>query len=432
MNRPVHVCLSLFIVSICWSDVAAQRVIDFEPAAKTLKDATVTVSVSEKAEASKPGATTTVCSGVIVGRGLLVSSIDATTADTIRVSDSTGARHPATLNVVDHFTGLSLLEAPELVADPIAIEPTLPKTGSWVISAAAWGQSEPIVTHGIVSNTQRTRRSTPSPPLIQCDLRTVETSSGAAIVGPESKLLGIVVATDGVGATQPGTFAVPARHVQRLLRARVADQLVVLKRQRPSVGLILSMGDEPEQVIVERVVRGGPADKVGVEAGDKVISVDGQRIRWVYEALQPVLQRQPGDSLNMVVMRDKEEMPIELVLGGGITLPAGSNVQALRANARRLSVSRVGENEFAVRDNQGSVRNLRFDQDGADVTNSDPKPIDVLQKAVNRYGKAIVTLRDELQQRDVERREALQRIGDLQQEVDTLRRQLSQYEAGEQ
>jgi S1-C subfamily serine protease len=429
MIRPVHACLAILIASLSWSEACAQRLIDFEPAAKKLRDATVTVSVTEKATAAKAGATTTVCSGVIVGPGLLVSSINATMADTIRVSDTTGVRHPATLNVVDHFTGLSLLRAPELTGEPIAVEAELPKTGAWIISAAAWGQSEPIVTHGIVSSTQRTRRSTPSPPLIQCDMRTLETSSGAAIVGPSGKLSGIVVATDVAGAAQPGTFAVPARHVQRLLRARQPGQLVVLKRKRPSVGLILSMGDQPEQVIVERVVRDGPADKVGVQAGDRVVSVDGQRIRWVYEALQPVLQRQPGDSLKMVVVRDDQKIPLELVLGGGITLPAGSNLDSLGGNARRLSVSRVGENEFAVHDNHGSVRSLRFDENGADVTKTEPQPIDVLQKAVDRYGRAIVTMRDELQQRDQEQRAALKRISDLHEEVDTLRQQLGQREA---
>ncbi len=430
MTRPVHLYLAICISCLCSTEVCAQRLIDFEPAAKKLKAATVTVSVTEKEDAPESGETTTVCSGVIVGNGLLVSSIDATTDDSIRVSDSTGARHLAKLNVVDHFTGLSLLSAPQLVGEPMTVKAKLPRTGSWIISAAAWGQSEPIVTHGIVSNTQRTRRSTPAPSLIQCDMRTVETSSGAAIVGPEGELLGIVVATDVDRATQPGTFAVPARHVQRLLRARVPDQLVILKRKRPSVGLILTMGAEPEQVIVDRVVPGGPADKVGIEAGDRVVSVDGRRIRWVYEALQPVLQRQPGDSLQLVLVRDDKQVPVELVLGGGIALPPGSDVHSLGGTARRLSVSRVGDNEFAVHDSQGSVRNLRFDEHGADVTRTEYKPIDVLQKAVDRYGRAIVTLRDEIQQRDQERTEALRRITDLQVEVDTLRRRLSQHDAG--
>ena len=416
------VCVVTLLVT---STANVQRLIDFEPAADRLKEATRTVTVTRDGTNHPNGTqTVTVCSGVLVLPGLVVTSIDATPSDKIWISDATGSRVTARLSVVDHFSGLTLLEADELAGDGLQIAAESPKSGKWVISAAAWGREEPILTHGIIASTQRTRGVTPSPPLLQCDLRTVDTSSGAAIVADDGKLLGVIVATNDDGQL-PGTFAIPARHVQRLIRARVPQKLRVLKNQRPSVGLVLSMGEQPNQVVVERVVKDGPADRVGIRSGDEVMSVDGLKIRWVYEALQPVLQRQPGDALPIVVRRDGQERQFDLVLGGGITLPPEAQI-AGDLQARRLQVSRVGEREFSVRDHRGSVRNLRFNQEAVEQTSQPMSPLQILEKAVDRYGRAIVALQSEIKKRDQERIETLNKIDEMQEVIEALRQQLQQ------
>lgn len=110
---------------------------------------------------------------------------------------------------------------------------------------------------------------------------------------------------------------------------------------------------------------------------------------------------------------------------GGITLPPEAQI-AGDLQARRLQVSRVGEREFSVRDNRGSVRNLRFNQEAVEQTSQPMSPLQILEKAVDRYGRAIVTLQSEIKKRDQERIETLNKIDEMQEVIEALRQQLQQ------
>jgi chromosome segregation ATPase len=86
-------------------------------------------------------------------------------------------------------------------------------------------------------------------------------------------------------------------------------------------------------------------------------------------------------------------------------------------------VARVGKNRFDLRNARGGVRNLAVDP-YAPTDTTQQSQVQLLQKALDRYGGLIERYREELQRRDREHAEARDRIEALREEVTDLRRRL--------
>jgi membrane-associated protease RseP (regulator of RpoE activity) len=131
---------------------------------------------------------------------------------------------------------------------------------------------------------------------------------------------------------------VPVSHVRRLLRALEEekkpadgaddnDGIVVLKPRRPVVGMILGPAGELN-VVVKKITAAGPAQKAGIQEGDEILAADGIVIRNVYQAVRPLLYKQPGDVMSFLVRDGEGEVrSVEVVLGGGVLLPSAPSVK---------------------------------------------------------------------------------------------------------
>jgi len=421
-----------------------------ENAAARLQAATVTVRVVPEAPSSRPrpGAAgdgrheeladrpgarwgqVSVCSGVSIGQGLIVSQLEVGGGDGVRITLVDGQQVDAQLSVVDHYSGLVLLATTrqDLPAVPLADRP--PAVGSWVLSAAAWGAEKPAVSAGLVGSSERTLPGGQFPGLLQCDLRTAATSSGAGVVDPTGRLVGVVLATDAAGDQHGWTYAVPASHVQRLLRARVDQRVVVLQRRRPVVGLVLAAGEHPADVRVERVVPGGPADRAGIRVGDRILAADEVAIRSVYQALQPLLQKQPGDKLALLVKRDGEPRRVEVTLGGGIEVPVADTRWPQRLQPRRIEISRTAPDRFDVTPPTAAVRNLAAGDTAPQPAAVARDPVALLEEAVERYGVVIQRLQERLESREKQLEENQQQLRRLEAELEALRQQMPTSPAG--
>jgi membrane-associated protease RseP (regulator of RpoE activity) len=208
---------------------------------------------------------------------------------------------------------------------------------------------------------------------------------------------------------------VPVSHVQRLLRARQdrsrEDTVVVLKRRRPTVGLVLESGDAG--VTVSRVHAASPAEKAGIQPGDRIVQADGLNVRSVYEAVRPTLYKQPGDTLTFLIRRGEEEKQIEVVLGGGVELPGASlsvlgQLMAPKIDLglaiKRDGAQRAQAAEVTIRENFSAVPGSAEGQGGA---NGDKERL--LEKANERYRNVIAQ-----QQRELARQEEeLRRQGEM-------------------
>jgi len=429
---------------LCGSTFVAAAELSSEECAARLQKATVTVRVRLHPEASKETAETdesikdasahvTVCSGVAVGEKLIVTAAFAAADSQIRITLPGGEQTEANLRVLDEFSGLALLEAKEAKFSKLEFADEPPTAGSWVMSAAGWGAEQPLVSVGIVGGVDRAIKGFVYPPLLQCDIRPAETSSGAALIDRQGKLLGVIVAGDSPEVHRGWLYAAPVSHVRRLLRARSEksreDSVVVLKRRRPTLGVLL----EPTEagVIVGRVVPDSPADRAGVKRGDRVLMAEGMNVRNVYDVSRPTLYKQPGDTMSFLIQRGDEQKKIELVLGGGVELPGASLSVLGQLVAPKIDIMtrRNGgksQPDVTIREaySTSPASPTRSASEGPQDKNS-AAAIDklrLLEKANERYRQVIDQQQRELSKREEEGRQQTEVIEALKSELEAVKK----------
>jgi Peptidase family M28/PA domain/PDZ domain len=61
---------------------------------------------------------------------------------------------------------------------------------------------------------------------------------------------------------------------------------------------------------------GGPADKAGLKDGDRIVRCGSKKIGTIYDYMESMKQLKPGDKLDVVVIRDGNEVKLAATLGG--------------------------------------------------------------------------------------------------------------------
>ena len=412
----------------------------WEAAAKKAQQATVTVRIwtqvraepkAGEGDAKESLPAVTVCSGVCVREGRVITAAMAGSDTRIRLTLPGGNQADAKVQVIDEYTGLALLKADTKALVPLAAAEKAPTVGGNVLTAAAWGVEQPLVSQGIVGGVDRTRAGGNYPPLLQCDLRTMETSSGSAVVNREGQLLGIVVAADDAEARRGWTYAVPAAHVERILRAaeeQKGDGVVVLKRRRPVVGMVLDQ--EGEAIVVQRLAAGGPAEKAGFKVGDQILTTEGVAIRSVYQAVLPSLYKQPGDTMAFRVVRDGGMQDITVVLGGGVELKSAPFDLMVDLVQPKVELQRDPRGGYLAKGRGPSTRTLAApplpdDEPPVAAPATPEEKIALLEKALDRYLKFIELQQKQLVDEQKHRETQDELIRSLRAEMDALRKLLT-------
>ncbi len=376
----------------------------------------------------------TVYTGILLGHGHVVTSVAIGVNHAIRVTLPGGAQAAGHVRAVDEYAGLTLLEIDnhDLPGIPMASAPLAP--GAWVVSGAGWGAEKPVISFGILSGTEVAVPQTTLPPLLRCDMRIAQTSSGAAVTNRAGELVGIVVLTDRSRKHGGWTYAVPASHIERLLRALDASgksasgndaSILVLKRRRPVVGMVLD-GDG-ETVVVSRVQEHSPASQAGIQVGDTVVATDDVKIRSVYQALRPVLRKQPGDEVTFLIERAGRQFPVTVVLGGGILLPATRTDGATMLVQPRIDVEGLPRGGLRARSTVGEVREFGAGPSSPDAPTAtaqatDQERIKLLEKALARYQDVIAHLSKQLEKSEAERKQSAARLESFEQQLRELKR----------
>ncbi|MFD7304351.1 trypsin-like peptidase domain-containing protein [Streptomyces pharetrae] len=153
-------------------------------------------------------------------------------------------------------------------------------------------------------------------------------NSGGPLLDAEARVIGINSAIRSAGGGdldggQAGSiglgFAIPINQGKR-----VAEELINTGRAtHPVIGVTLDMNYSGDGARVgtkgsdggSAVVPGGPGDRAGIEPGDVITEVDGQRVHSGEELIVKTRAHRPGDRLELTVLRDGDERTISLVLG---------------------------------------------------------------------------------------------------------------------
>jgi S1-C subfamily serine protease len=423
--------LLLSLVLLAASGSAAGPM-DAEAVADKLLATTVTVRISapkpvvaadQPAESLQGVDSIFLASGVSLGRGLIVTFYNQPGPVRFRATLPDGEQADAQLLVTDDYSGLRLIEIgnqrlPGLelaVQNPTSRDLSI---GMPVMTAAAMGIEKPVVSLGVLGGTDRAIGGSGLPPLLLSDVRSTETSSGAALVNRQAELIGIVAAVTSPVQRSGWTYAVPARYVERLMAARVGKQQVVLRRQRPTAGLTLGSGVKEGTVRVERVDAGGPADRAGIQTGDLVTDVEGHKIRSAYQAVDLILKKQPGDQVEFQIEQHGQAKQIALTLGGVLApqIEPRELVEQTVQVGPQLNVRVVRPNEIEVRRGVASAEESR-----AAATRVTSDDVGMLKGQIESLERLVNSLQEEIRRREQAQAKLAETIEALQTELRLMR-----------
>ena len=116
---------------------------------------------------------------------------------------------------------------------------------------------------------------------------------------------GILRELDGLEAA-PQFIETVSPHGSTTLRQRSSN--------RPWFGSIPAFGSEGEGVLFSGVMPGSPAEKAGLQGGDRLIEIDGQAVRTLEDFTAILKAHAVGDTLQVVVDRDGEPFTAALTL----------------------------------------------------------------------------------------------------------------------
>ncbi len=259
--------------------------------------------------------------GVIVTNFHVVEGVD-----TVVVAYADGSRDEGTVEAADPRTDLAVVRVPRADLPAATFRDELPRVGELALAIGNPLGFEESVTAGIVSGLGRSipGSATVSPALvdlIQTDAPISPGNSGGALVGGDGRIIGINVAyiPPEARAVSIG-FAIPAPTAVDVVTELIEDgrvehaylgvQPATLDRQTArAYGLPVEEGS-----VVLEVVPGSPADRAGMQPGDIVVAIDDEPITSAEDLLAVLRGRDPGDEIELTVVRDDGEETLSATL----------------------------------------------------------------------------------------------------------------------
>jgi serine protease Do len=258
--------------------------------------------------------------GVVIDKeGYIVSSafnfVNKPASILVRLPD--GTRKAAELVSTDHNRMIALLKIPTdkpLPVPAVAPESEL-RVGQWAIAVGrTFDSARPNITVGIVSALGRIWGKA-----IQTDAAVSPNNYGGPLVDIRGRAMGIIVPLSpqradevaGVEWYDSGIgFAIPLEFILK--------NLPRMKREKDLYpGVIgITMGNlETGEAKIAACQPGSPAALAGLKVGDVIVEIDGQPISRAADVKREISRRYAGDTMRIVVHRDKEriERTVELV-----------------------------------------------------------------------------------------------------------------------
>jgi len=277
--------------------------------------------------------------------------IEGASKVTIKLGDSEKT-YDAEVVGADPGTDIALLEvhAPASQLHPLTLgKSAAMEVGDPVVAIGNPFGLDRTVTSGIVSALQRQIEAPNGfsiSHVIQTDAAINPGNSGGPLINASGEVIGInaQIATGGGGDGNVGIgFAIPIDTVraeieQLKTKGEVEHAFIGISGATVTSELAKAINlPVDEGVIVQSVVKDGPADKAGIEAGgttatingqevrlggDIITEVDGEKLKSMEQLVEIIQAHKPGDELELKIVRDGNEKTAHVTLG---TQPAENN-----------------------------------------------------------------------------------------------------------
>ena len=158
--------------------------------------------------------------------------------------------------------------------------------------------------------------------LIQMDASVSPGNSGGGLFNMNGELVGIVNAKSSSSDAEGLGFAIPINDAIKVAQELLENGYVT---GRPYLGITYlavtdaqtasQLGVNAYGVYVEEVVKGGPAEKAGLQAGARIVSVDGTEIASKDDLGTLMQKHAAGDTLSITIARDGQMQTVNVTLG---------------------------------------------------------------------------------------------------------------------
>jgi S1-C subfamily serine protease len=284
---------------------------------------------------------------VIDGEGHILTNnhvVEGASKVTVKLGDSERT-YDAEVVGADPGTDIALLQvdAPADQLHPLTLGKSAEmEVGDPVVAIGNPFGLDRTVTSGIVSALQRQIEAPNGfaiSHVIQTDAAINPGNSGGPLINASGEVIGInaQIATGGGGNGNVGIgFAIPIDTVraeieQLKTKGEVEHAFIGISGGTITSELAKAINlPVDEGVIVQSVVKDGPADKAGIEAGgtsatingeevrlggDIVTEVDGKKLKSMEQLVEIIQGHKPGDEVELKLLRDGDEKTANITLG---------------------------------------------------------------------------------------------------------------------
>ena len=270
------------------------------------------------------------------GSGVIISSdgyiltcahvVDGASTITVTIGDKD---YTATLVGEDTTSDIAVIkiDADGLTPATVGNSDSL-KVGQSVMAVGnPLGELGGTVTGGMISALNRSvtiqgSSSVNTMSLIQMDASVSPGNSGGGLFNMNGELVGIVNAKSSSSAAEGLGFAIPINDAIKVAQELLENGYVT---GRPYLGITYlavtdaqtasQLGVNAYGVYVVEVVKGGPAEKAGLQAGDRIVSVDGTEIASKDDLGTLMQKHAAGDTLSITIARDGQMQTVNVTLG---------------------------------------------------------------------------------------------------------------------
>jgi serine protease DegQ len=265
-------------------------------------------------------------SGVIVStEGLILTNEHVIEgADVIEVALEDGRKIAATLIGSDPETDLAVLriQIPNLPKPITFGKIEAVKVGDVVLAIGNPFGVGQTVTSGIISALGREHLGINTfENFIQTDAAINPGNSGGALVDTRGNLIGINTAIYSRSGGSMGIgFAIPVSTAKEVMESIIKNGSVVrgwigVEPQNITAEIAQTLNIKVGGVLINGVLKGGPADRAGVEPGDVLKKIDGKAVNSITELLKSVSRLSPGIKTSAILNRKGKDIEVEIQIG---------------------------------------------------------------------------------------------------------------------